>query len=54
VFVLGVSTLGWIFIGLGVLIVVFLIGGVIAVVVRSRRQAGTYEAHVAAADAMLE
>jgi hypothetical protein len=54
VFVLGVSTLGWIFIGLGVLIVVFLIGGVIAVIVRSRRQAGTYEQHVAAADAMLE
>jgi hypothetical protein len=54
VFVLGVSVLGIVLIVLGALIVLFLIGGTIAVVVRSRRQAGAYEEHVAAADAMLE
>jgi hypothetical protein len=54
VFLLGVSVLGIVLIVLGVLIVLFLIGGVVAVVVRSRRGAGTYDEHVAAADAMLE
>jgi hypothetical protein len=54
VFVLGVSVLGIVLIVLGALILLFLIGGVIAVVVRSRRQASTYDEHVAAADAMLE
>jgi hypothetical protein len=54
VFLLGVSILGIVLIGLGVLIVLFLIGGVIAVIVRTRRDAGTYDEHVAAADAMLE
>jgi hypothetical protein len=54
VFVLGVSVLGIVLIVLGALIVLFLIGGVIAVIVRSRRQAGTYAEHVSAADAALE
>jgi hypothetical protein len=54
VFVLGVSVIGIVLIVAGALILLFLIGGVIAVVVRSRRQASTYDEHVAAADAALE
>ena len=53
-FVLAVSTLGIVFIVLGAVILIFLIGGVVAVVTRSRRQAGTYAEHVAAADSALE
>ena len=52
--VLAVSTLGIIAIVVGVLVVIFFIGGVIAVGARSRRQAGTYAEHVAAADSALE
>jgi hypothetical protein len=54
VFVLAVSVLGIILIVLGVLIVLFIIGGAIAVVVRSRRQDATFAEHVEAADSMLE
>jgi hypothetical protein len=54
VFVLGVSVIGIVLIVIGAVILLFLIGGVIAVVVRSRRQAGSYDEHVAAADAALE
>jgi hypothetical protein len=52
--VLAVSTLGIILIVLGVLIVLFIIGGAIAVVVRSRQQDATFAEHVEAADSMLE
>jgi hypothetical protein len=54
VFVLGVSVLGIVLIVLGALILLFLVGGAIAVVVRGRRQAGAYAEHVAAADSALE
>jgi hypothetical protein len=49
-----VSVLAIILIVVGVLAVLFFIGGVFAVRARSRRQAGTYAEHVAAADSMLE
>jgi hypothetical protein len=49
-----VSTLAIILIVLGVVVLVFFIGGVFAVRARARRQAGTYAEHVAAADSMLE
>jgi hypothetical protein len=52
--VLAVSTLGIILIVLGVLIVLFIIGGAIAVVTRSRRQDATFAEHVEAADSALE
>ena len=52
--VLAVSTLGIIFIALGVLVVLFAIGGAIAVVKRSRQQDATFAEHVEAADSMLE
>jgi hypothetical protein len=52
--VLAVSTLGIILIVLGVLIVLFIIGGAIAVITRSRRQDATFAEHVEAADSMLE
>lgn len=51
---IAVSTLGIVLIVLGVIVVLFFIGGVIAVVVRMRRDENTYEEHVAKADAMLE
>jgi hypothetical protein len=51
---IALSTLGIVLIVIGVLIVIFFIGGVIAVVTRSRRQAGTYAEHVSAADSALE
>jgi hypothetical protein len=54
VFVLAISTLGIVLIVLGVVVLVFFIGGVFGVVTRSRRQAGTYAEHVAAADSALE
>jgi hypothetical protein len=54
VFVLAISTLGIILIVIGGLVVLFFIGGVVAVITRSRRQAGTYAEHVAAADSALE
>jgi hypothetical protein len=51
---IALSTLGIILIVLGAIVLIFLIGGVIAVVTRSRRQAGVYAEHVAAADSALE
>jgi hypothetical protein len=52
--VLAVSTLGIILIVIGVLVVLFAIGGAIVVVKRSRQQEGTFAQHVEAADSMLE
>jgi hypothetical protein len=52
--VLAVSTLGIILIVIGVVVVLFAIGGAIAVAKRSRRQDATFAQHVEAADAMLE
>jgi hypothetical protein len=52
--VLAVSTLGIIFIVLGVLVVLFAIGGAIAVGKRSRQQDATFAGNVEAADSMLE
>jgi hypothetical protein len=51
---IALSTLGIILIVLGVIVLIFFIGGVLAVITRSRRQAGTYAEHVAAADSALE
>jgi hypothetical protein len=50
----ALSTLAIIFIVLGVLVLLFFIGGVLGTRVRDRRQAGTYAEHVANADAALE
>jgi hypothetical protein len=54
VFPLAISTLGIVLIVLGVIVLLFFIGGVVAVITRSRQQAGTYAEHVAAADSALE
>jgi hypothetical protein len=54
VFVLGLSTLGIILIVIGVLVVLFAIGGAVAVVKRSRLQDATFAEHVEAADSALE
>jgi hypothetical protein len=54
VFVPAISTLGIILIVLGVVVVLFAIGGAIAVAKRSRQQEATFAEHVEAADAMLE
>jgi hypothetical protein len=51
---IALSTLGIILIVLGVLVILFSIGGVLAIRARARRQAGTWAEHVAAADAALE
>lgn len=50
----ALSTLGIVLIILAALVVVCFIGGLIAVRVRARRQAGSYAEHVAEADAALE
>ena len=50
----AVSTVGLVFLILGGIMVLFFIGGLIAVSVRSKREAGTYEAHVRAADQALQ
>jgi hypothetical protein len=54
VFVLGISTLGIILIVLGVIVVLFIIGGAVAVAKRSRAQDATFAEHVEAADSALE
>jgi hypothetical protein len=54
VLVLGLSTLGIILIVIGVLVVLFVIGGAIAVAKRSRQQEATFAQHVEAADSALE
>jgi len=51
---IALSTPAIILIVVGALVIIFFIGGLIAVVTRSRRQAGTYAEHVAAADSALE
>ena len=50
----AVSTLGLIFLIIGAIMVVFFIGGLIAVSVRSKREAPVYEEHVRAADQALQ
>ena len=50
----ALSTLGIVLIAVGILVILFFIGGVLGARVRDRRQAGTYAEHVAAADAALE
>jgi hypothetical protein len=52
--VLAVSTLGIILIVIGVLVVLFAIGGAIVVVRRYRAQDATFAQHVEAADSALE
>jgi hypothetical protein len=54
VFVLAASTLGIILIVLGVVVVLFAIGGAVAVAKRARGQDATFGEHVAAADSALE
>ena len=51
---MAVSTLGIVLIVLGVLVVLFFIGGLLGARARARRQAGSYAEHVAAADSALE
>jgi hypothetical protein len=53
-FPIAVSVVGIVLIVIGVLAVVFFIGGLVVVRRRAERQAGSYARHVAAADAMLE
>jgi hypothetical protein len=50
----AVSTIGLIFLVVGAILVLFFIGGLIAVAVRSRREADSYEKHVRAADQALQ
>jgi hypothetical protein len=54
VFVLALSTLGIILIVLAAIVILFVIGGAIAVAKRSRAQDATFAGHVEAADSMLE
>ena len=54
VFVLGLSTLGIILIVLGVIVVLFVIGGAAAVAKRARAQDATFAEHVESADSALE
>jgi hypothetical protein len=51
---IALSTVGIVLIVLAVVLVLFFIGGLLGAQARARRQAGTYEEHVAAADQMLE
>jgi hypothetical protein len=51
---LALSTLGIVLIAVGILVILFFVGGVLGARVRDRRQAGTYAEHVAAADSALE
>jgi hypothetical protein len=51
---IALSTLGLVFLIIGALMLVFFIGGLVAVSVRSRREAGSYERHVRDADRALE
>lgn len=50
----AVSTVGLIFLIIGAILVVFFIGGLIAVSVRSRQEADSYDEHVRAADQALQ
>lgn len=51
---IAASTLGIVLVGVGVVALLFLIGGLIAVRVRNQRTAGAYERHVREADNALE
>lgn len=51
---IALSTLGIVLIVLGVVVVLFFIGGALAVRTRNRRQAGVYDEHVREADQALE
>ena len=51
---IALSTLGIVLIIVGVLLILFFIGGLLGARVRDRRQAGSYVQHVAEADAALE
>jgi hypothetical protein len=51
---LAVSTLGIVVIVVGAIVILFFIGGLIAVSVRARRQESTFGEHVRAADEALE
>jgi hypothetical protein len=51
---IALSTLGIVLIVIGVILVLFVIGGILGAGARSRHQAGTYAEHVAAADQALE
>lgn len=51
---IAASTLGIVLVIVGVVAVLFLIGGLIAVRVRNERHAGSYERHVREADTALE
>ena len=50
----AVSTVGLVFLIIGAVLVLFFIGGLIAVSVRSKREAPVYEEHVRAADQALQ
>jgi hypothetical protein len=51
---IAISTLAIVLIIVGVIVLLFFIGGLLGAARRSRRQAGTYAQHVAAADQALE
>jgi hypothetical protein len=51
---LALSTVGLIFLILGALLLLLFIGGLVAVSVRSKREAGVYSEHVREADQALE
>lgn len=51
---IALSTIGIVLIALGAVVILFFIGGVLAVGARGRGQAGSYAQHVAAADSALE
>ena len=51
---IALSTLGIVLIVLGVVVILFFIGGLLGARVRDRRQAGSWAEHVAQADAALE
>ena len=51
---LALSTVGIVLIVLAAVLLLFFVGGLLAASARDRRQAGSYDAHVAAADEALE
>jgi len=53
-FLTALTTVGIVLIVVGVILLLFFIGGVLGASARARRQAGTYAEHVAAADQALE
>jgi hypothetical protein len=51
---IALSTVGLVLLIVGAVLLLFFIGGLLAVSVRSRREAGSYARHVSAADQALE